>query len=744
MQKEKIITALKIAFILFLVAAISLLVIMRWKSDIIIGKVLNTVQHQLIDSLQYAEADMDWFSYFPSTAIRITDLKIGSGKEPLMEHGDLDIVIPLLPLLKNKIIIHRLEIKNGSIRIKQHQGHWSYEIFKAEEDKAGKSFNTNIRRLVIENTALFYDDGEGFVFQLAVSAGELKGEVSDQKLIADLELSSTLSGLVMKGYHQPESLTSTLTGQYQYDFDTGGQSFASFDLTSEVIRLTLDGHLRKMDEGDLVDLNLTWKKGDPESLKKWLPEAYLKQTKNILLSGEIEGEGKIEGPYSATESPHIVTAINLKKGGIDFLQSDEDLHGLTIDLQYDSGDKKTKQTSFAEITFEQGKLLGKSLKGQIKISHLNNPTYDISMQGTLPSPLLNLAHIPGLHFANGAFTIEKFELNGLRVKDASLTALLNKIELETETDDLQFTYHGTDIVIKSGHLAVKPGQLQFQLDQMVWNKATIHNLTSIMKVAENQIDFQLKGELCEGEVVAEGTISGIDQRPVSTVTWHVSQIEIKSLLESFSNFDQTFITTENLSGKTNIWAETTIPLNEKWDVVTNKVMMQAAFEMNKGQLKGMQVLEGFSKFIHLDDLRDIRFNQLRNYMKIENGKVYLPVMFIQSNALNLSISGEHSFNQEILYFLKLNVGQVAASKLKKNDERKEFKPASKSGWINMYYVLSGTATDVKYQQYRASVIAGFENSAALKDRLRDELVAKFGYDLYWIEPNEWEDIPEYR
>jgi len=166
-------------------------------------------------------------------------------------------------------------------------------------------------------------------------------------------------------------------------------------------------------------------------------------------------------------------------------------------------------------------------------------------------------------------------------------------------------------------------------------------------------------------------------------------------------------------------------------------------DIRNGQVKGMKTLKDLSKYVHLDDLRDIRFSQMRNYLKIENGKVYLPVMFIQSNALNMSISGEHSFDQDILYYMKLNAGQVAASKLKKNDTKKDFKKASKSGWINMYFVLEGTTSDVRYQQYRNAVIAGFEQSSALKESLRNYLVDKFGYDVYWIEPNEWEDIPEY-
>lgn len=62
----------------------------------------------------------------------------------------------------------------------------------------------------------------------------------------------------------------------------------------------------------------------------------------------------------------------------------------------------------------------------------------------------------------------------------------------------------------------------------------------------------------------------------------------------------------------------------------------------------------------------------------------------------------------------------------------------------MYFVLNGTTSNVKYQQERSYVISGFESSTALKEGLRNYLVEKFGYDVYWIEPNEWQDIPEYQ
>jgi len=185
-------------------------------------------------------------------------------------------------------------------------------------------------------------------------------------------------------------------------------------------------------------------------------------------------------------------------------------------------------------------------------------------------------------------------------------------------------------------------------------------------------------------------------------------------------------------------------MDDHWSIRTKAVTSRSAIEIHEGGLKNLKTLDDFSDYVHIEALRDIRFNDLRNYLKIEGGQVYLPVMFIQSSAMNLSISGVHSFDQKITYYLKLNAGQTVANKLRKTDFRKDLITARKSGWINMYFVLEGTTSAVRYKQYRTAVLAGFEQSAQIKESLRKDLVDRFGYDVYWVEPNEWEDIPEYK
>src|SRR5690606_16412614 len=117
--------------------------------------------------------------------------------------------------------------------------------------------------------------------------------------------------------------------------------------------------------------------------------------------------------------------------------------------------------------------------------------------------------------------------------------------------------------------------------------------------------------------------------------------------------------------------------------------------IQNGQLKDFKMLEQFSTYVKMRDLMDIRFANLENYIEIADQKLYLPVMFIQSNAMNLTVSGEHSFENVMDYNIKVNAGQVMANRFKASSSQPQ--PAKKKGWFNLYFNIAGTVEDYKVQ-----------------------------------------------
>lgn len=737
MNKQRILFALKGLIILLLLICISMLIILRWKSDFIVKKVLDAVQHELVDSLQYTTADMNWFSHFPLMSVQIYDLSVGSGKSRLIQHSDVDLVIGLLPLLKNEIVINQLVIREGILSISNHDGKWSYDIKKKKETADGneESFNTRIRQLLLENVQLQYNDGHSTQLHTNIQKGVFKGSIADGVLESDIHLESSIELLSLSKESISVPLISTIDGRYTVNLKSGEQHFKNITIDHEAIQLAINGNI----QSDTVDISLQWEKGDPAQMQKWLPEKLVKQIETYSLTGITAGEGYIKGPVHTFSQLKVTTSIRLEKGAIVIPGTGEKLSDLELELTYADGTKEHSLPSGLHATLRKKG----AFTARLDMKNIKSKAVDFFLDGTLSASLLNAVNVPGLSFKNGTFQVDNLQLRQIKSSDQLAKTLFSQEVRQIGIRDLHVLFEENDIHIHHGTVSLADKEMRLTVDQLAWNKVSTSGLEASFTEKEKDIEFTFSGNLCDGTVASKGSISGLNKNPVIHTSWTFSKIEISKLLSSFSNFDQTFITDKNLSGQTNLWAESVLPFDKKWNLLTKQVHIKSAIEIHDGRLRDMQTLEDFGKFVHLEDLQDIRFSQLRNYMLIEKGKIFLPVMFIQSSALNLSISGEHGFDDKIIYYLKVNAGQVAANKLKKNNDQHSIVKARKSGWINMYFALSGTTQNVQYQQYKNAVIAGFEQSVKIKESLRDDLVNTFGYDVYWLEPNEWEDIPEY-
>ena len=182
----------------------------------------------------------------------------------------------------------------------------------------------------------------------------------------------------------------------------------------------------------------------------------------------------------------------------------------------------------------------------------------------------------------------------------------------------------------------------------------------------------------------------------------------------------------------------------KTGIIHKKRMNGAiSLEVNNGQLNNFELLDNFAKYIHIEDLRNLNFHQLRNYIEIKNGNVFLPAMFLQTNAANLQVNGIHGLDQRILYNIKVNAGQVLTNKFKKHNPTLKPLKAQEEGFFNLYYTIFGRTSDFQYDSNKLAVQSSFRQSEAIKQRVLKRLRASFESIPDWIAPEEWEDIPEY-
>jgi hypothetical protein len=246
----------------------------------------------------------------------------------------------------------------------------------------------------------------------------------------------------------------------------------------------------------------------------------------------------------------------------------------------------------------------------------------------------------------------------------------------------------------------------------------------------------------DGHFQIDGTYYA-QREPYLEAKLSADAINIREFFEQGENFGQEVLRAENLSGAT----DARIFIQSYFDSLGNFQMDQlrvlAALGIHDGELRDFEMLEAFSTYVNSKDLRRIRFTDLQNFIAIENGRVYLPAMFIQSNALNLTVSGEHSFDQDIDYSIKVNAGQVVANRFKSYDPNLKPRPARRNGFFNLYYTITGNIDDYEVAAAKREVKDQFERSELRRRRIQAELEQLFGPIDLVQEPLEWRDIPEF-
>jgi hypothetical protein len=185
-------------------------------------------------------------------------------------------------------------------------------------------------------------------------------------------------------------------------------------------------------------------------------------------------------------------------------------------------------------------------------------------------------------------------------------------------------------------------------------------------------DFMLK--------FPDGTISGdalITESPghLLSVTCNslTRTINIQQLFTSFNNFTQKFIVEKNVKGS----LSGTISFIAQWDTalkfIPASMKAQANIEITNGELVQFEPMLRLSKYIDVDELRHIRFKTLKNVIFIHDRMITMPEMAIHSTAFNITVSGQHSFDNEFDYRLRVLLSEVLFNKArKKKQEINEF------------------------------------------------------------------------
>lgn len=290
------------------------------------------------------------------------------------------------------------------------------------------------------------------------------------------------------------------------------------------------------------------------------------------------------------------------------------------------------------------------------------------------------------------------------------------------------------------------GEFNTQIDYFNYREIEGEDFRGIFDFNHKVLTVRGDTKAMEGEFNLDGK-AYFEEEPYLKAKVIADQVNIKEFFRQGENFGQDVVGYEHLKGK----LEAKLTIDAHWDkegnYVGDKLHVLGDLAIKNGELIGFKMLYDFADFIKMKDLRHIKFTNMRNWLEIHKETVYIPAMFLQSNALNMTISGEHDLEHNIDYGIKVNAAQVLFAKFKKYNPKKRAQPAQKKGWFNIYYRIFGTVDDYDIENDKRTVKKKFTLSENRKRDIQQKLKAAFGnkIDIY-NEPSDWndeDDIPEY-
>lgn len=238
-----------------------------------------------------------------------------------------------------------------------------------------------------------------------------------------------------------------------------------------------------------------------------------------------------------------------------------------------------------------------------------------------------------------------------------------------------------------------------------WRKHQVADLKGHLEVhPESWLITDLVMKTMDGRIKADLAYeSAPENQHKLSMKLQTEKVDIAKLFERFNDFDQEEITHKNLEGLLNseiIYEQLFLP---NGDVDMASVKGKGIIEITKGRLKNYQTLESLSKFVDLKELRDIRFSDLKNTILIENEVITIPHMKIDNNALNLEISGTHTFDNVLDYHMRIYLSDLIAAKYDFVKRKKEKKVEVEKGGLSAYIHIHGPTDNLEFDYDKKKV-----------------------------------------
>jgi hypothetical protein len=410
------------------------------------------------------------------------------------------------------------------------------------------------------------------------------------------------------------------------------------------------------------------------------------------------------------------------------------------------------QTNFKLSTSSMGELEVDQCSGQLALKNIFLKLTDDKRQ---------FSHVNGHLFLRGNEAgIENTTLK-LGASDVKLNGIFGNIfpyingkgDLKTsvllESNYLNLEDLGStskEMKIESGQVYSLPdniqGEINLQIEKLSYGKHTFDHLISKMNIEHRRLHFP-QMSLVNAEALLSGALIIEEKEPekfILTTQIAGKNLKFKTLFKEWENFDQTVIREENISGRAEANLFFRAPFTLAKGITYAGIEAKLDLKVYNGHLKNVSSFKDITESLKTksgklvlgkenidlleEKLKDVDFQTMENSIYIKNGLVEIPKMTIRSTALDMDVSGRHSFKDEIDYRFAFRFRDLKAAK-----NQTEFGEIIDDGTgVRLFLRMHGTLEKPIYEwDSEGRKVQAKEYRQEEKSQAKSMLKAEFGF-----------------
>ena len=198
--------------------------------------------------------------------------------------------------------------------------------------------------------------------------------------------------------------------------------------------------------------------------------------------------------------------------------------------------------------------------------------------------------------------------------------------------------------------------LDVDIKRLLYHKIDLQNITGQLRTTKNHYIYvdTLQLNSAGGSFKLSGYFNGSNPKRIYLKpNLSIQNADIDRLAYKFESFGKDHVLSENLHGKLTSTITGNIRLYP--DMVPD--LDQSEIHMNvkilEGKLENYEPMSMFSDYIGDKNLKKIRFDTLQNKIDIDQGKLVIPNMIIESTLGHIEFSGTHDNKHNIEYYLRI-------------------------------------------------------------------------------------------